>query len=134
MIKRYSTDDMTRIWSDQNKFNTWKIVELAVVQIMSDRGIVPKKCQKCSKSLTSVITEIPIVQKVPFYKCKKCKYVNASGDNALWHEHENKGHNVVVETKIRTIEFKRIIPETPYIKETSKDVIILCHQCHVKKS
>ena len=30
MIKRYSTEDMTRIWSDQNKFNTWKIVELAV--------------------------------------------------------------------------------------------------------
>jgi len=46
MIKRYSTKDMTRIWSDQNKFNTWKIVELAVAQIMSDKGIIPKKsCQ-----------------------------------------------------------------------------------------
>ena len=46
MIKRYSTEDMTRIWSDQNKFNTWKIVELAVVQVMSDKGIIPKKsCQ-----------------------------------------------------------------------------------------
>ena len=99
-----------------------------------DGGIVPKKCQKCGKELKSAITEVPLVQKVPFYKCKKCKYVNASGDNALWHEHENKGHSVVVETKIRTIEFKRIIPETPYIKETSKDVIILCHKCHVKKN
>ena len=46
MIKRYSTEDMTRIWSDKNKFNTWKIVELAVVQVMSDKGIIPKKsCQ-----------------------------------------------------------------------------------------
>ena len=99
-----------------------------------DGGIVPKKCQKCNKELISVITEVPIVQKVPFYKCKKCNYANVSGDNALWHEHENKGHSVQILTKARTIEFKRIIPETPYIKETSKDVIILCHKCHVKKT
>jgi len=98
-----------------------------------DGGIVPKRCQKCGKELKSVITRVPIIQKVPFYKCKKCKYVNASGDNALWHEHENKGHSVEITLQARTIEFKRIIPETPYIKETSKDVIILCHQCHVKK-
>ena len=43
MIKRYSTEDMTRIWSDQNKFNTWKIVELAVVKVMSDKGIIPEE-------------------------------------------------------------------------------------------
>ena len=43
MIKRYSTEDMTRIWSDYNKFNTWKIVELAVVKVMSDKGIIPKE-------------------------------------------------------------------------------------------
>ena len=24
MIKRYATEEMTRIWSDQNKFNTWR--------------------------------------------------------------------------------------------------------------
>ena len=42
MIKRYSTEDMSRIWSDENKFNTWKIVELAVVQVMSDKGIIPE--------------------------------------------------------------------------------------------
>ena len=41
MIKRYSTEEMSKIWSDQNKFSTWKKVELAVVQIMADKGIVP---------------------------------------------------------------------------------------------
>ena len=46
MIKRYSTEDMTRIWSDENKFNTWKIVELAVVQVMSDKDIIPKESCK----------------------------------------------------------------------------------------
>ena len=100
-----------------------------------DGGIVPKKCQKCSKTLKSVITEIPIIQKVPSYKCKKCKYTNISGDNAIWHEHENKGHQVEIKVDTRVIEYKRIIPETPYIKVSSKDVIILCSRCsHGRKS
>jgi len=42
MIQRYSTEDMSRIWSDHNRFNTWKIVELAVVKIMADKGIIPE--------------------------------------------------------------------------------------------
>ena len=46
MIKRYSTKDMTRIWSDKNKFNTWKIVELAVAQVMSEKGIIPEESYK----------------------------------------------------------------------------------------
>ncbi|MBI45060.1 MAG: adenylosuccinate lyase [Candidatus Marinimicrobia bacterium] len=46
MIKRYSTEEMSRIWSDENKFDTWKKVELAVVQVMADKGIVPEKSCK----------------------------------------------------------------------------------------
>jgi len=46
MIKRYSTKDMTRIWSDKNKFNTWKIVELAVVEVMTEKNIIPKEASK----------------------------------------------------------------------------------------
>jgi len=46
MIKRYSTEDMTRIWSDQNKFNTWKIVELAVVEVMAEKNIIPKEASR----------------------------------------------------------------------------------------
>ena len=42
MIKRYATEEMSRIWSDQNKFETWKKVELAVAEIMSDRNLIPK--------------------------------------------------------------------------------------------
>ena len=42
MIQRYSTEDMSRIWSDRNRFNTWKIVELAVVKVMTDKGIIPE--------------------------------------------------------------------------------------------
>ena len=43
MIKRYSTKDMEQIWSDQNKFKTWEKVEIAVAEVMSEKGIVPKK-------------------------------------------------------------------------------------------
>ena len=46
MIKRYSTEDMTRIWSDKNKFNTWKIVELAVVEVMAEKNIIPKEASR----------------------------------------------------------------------------------------
>ncbi len=46
MIKRYSTDDMSRIWSDYNKFNTWKKVELAVVEVMAEKGIIPEESSK----------------------------------------------------------------------------------------
>jgi len=43
MIERYSTKDMKRIWSDYNKFKTWEKVEIAVAEIMKDKGIIPKE-------------------------------------------------------------------------------------------
>ncbi len=43
MIDRYSTEDMNNIWSDFNRFKTWEKVELAVVEVMVDKGIVPLK-------------------------------------------------------------------------------------------
>jgi len=46
MIQRYSTEEMSRIWSDYNRFDIWRMVELAVVQIMADKGIIPKKSCK----------------------------------------------------------------------------------------
>ena len=45
MIERYATPDMSRIWSDQNKYETWKNVEIAVTEVLSDRGEVPKESE-----------------------------------------------------------------------------------------
>ena len=42
MIDRYLTKDMKKIWSDQNKFKTWELVEITVAEVMSERGIIPK--------------------------------------------------------------------------------------------
>ena len=38
MIERYSTKDMKRIWSDQNKFKTWETVEIAVAEIIAGQA------------------------------------------------------------------------------------------------
>ena len=40
MIERYQTPDMKRIWSDQNKYETWLKVELAVTEVLVEDGIV----------------------------------------------------------------------------------------------
>ena len=43
MIERYATQDMSRIWSDQNKFETWKNVEFAVLEVLTEMGHVPQR-------------------------------------------------------------------------------------------
>jgi adenylosuccinate lyase len=42
MIPRYTRPAMGRIWEDQNKYQRWLDVELAVTETLAVRGIVPK--------------------------------------------------------------------------------------------
>ena len=49
MIDRYKTPEMDRIWSDQNRFEIWKKVELAVTEVLCERGVVPEKSWKVIK-------------------------------------------------------------------------------------
>ena len=46
MIDRYTTTETAQIWSEQNKFETWKKVEITVTEVLSDRGEVPKEAVK----------------------------------------------------------------------------------------
>ena len=41
MIERYSRPAMVRIWSEENKFNSWLKVELAVCEVFADQGEIP---------------------------------------------------------------------------------------------
>jgi adenylosuccinate lyase len=41
MIPRYSRPEMSRIWSEQNKFAAWLKVEIAATEVLTDRGVVP---------------------------------------------------------------------------------------------
>jgi len=43
MIERYSRPPMKRIWSDENKFNTWLRVEIAVCEAWADQGAIPRE-------------------------------------------------------------------------------------------
>jgi len=43
MIERYTTSEMKRIWSEENKFRKWLEVEIAVAEVQAELGIVPKE-------------------------------------------------------------------------------------------
>ncbi len=43
MIERYTTESMGTIWSDQNKYQVWLDVEIAVLEVLCEDGIVPKE-------------------------------------------------------------------------------------------
>lgn len=42
MIPRYTRPEMSRIWSDENRFRTWLTVEVAATETLAEEGIVPK--------------------------------------------------------------------------------------------
>ena len=41
MIERYTTKEMKKIWSDQNKYQPWMDVEIAVTEVLTELGEVP---------------------------------------------------------------------------------------------
>ena len=49
MIDRYTTESMGKIWSDHNKYKVWLKVELAVLEVLCEDGIVPNQDLKIIK-------------------------------------------------------------------------------------
>jgi adenylosuccinate lyase len=43
MIERYSRPEMKRVWTDENKFDKWLQVEIAVCEAWAERGEIPKE-------------------------------------------------------------------------------------------
>ncbi len=43
MIERYSRPRMKQVWSDENKYDKWLQVELAVCEAWTDEGVIPTK-------------------------------------------------------------------------------------------
>jgi adenylosuccinate lyase len=43
MIERYSRPQMKKIWSEENKFDKWLQVEIAVCEAWSEVGTIPKE-------------------------------------------------------------------------------------------
>jgi len=42
MIERYTRPEMAKIWTEENKLNTWLKVELAVLETQAKHGVIPK--------------------------------------------------------------------------------------------
>ena len=43
MIDRYNTPEMEKLWSDQNKYQTWLKVEIAVSEVLCDMDMIPNE-------------------------------------------------------------------------------------------
>ncbi len=43
MIERYSRPQMKRVWSDENKFDKWLEVEIAVCEAWGELGVIPRE-------------------------------------------------------------------------------------------
>ncbi len=43
MIERYSRPQMKSVWSDENKFNKWLDVEIAVCEAWAELGVIPRE-------------------------------------------------------------------------------------------
>ncbi|HEY3190124.1 MAG TPA: lyase family protein, partial [Solirubrobacteraceae bacterium] len=43
MIERYTRPEMGAVWSERRKLDTWLQVELAVVDVLAEQGVVPEE-------------------------------------------------------------------------------------------
>ncbi len=43
MIRRYTLSEMGKIWSQENRYRKWLEVELAVCEVQTERGVIPKE-------------------------------------------------------------------------------------------
>ena len=50
MIDRYTTESMGKIWSDYNKYQVWLDVEIAVLEVLCEDGIVTEEDLNIIKS------------------------------------------------------------------------------------
>ena len=54
MIERYSTPEMTTVWSEQQKLAVWKEVETLVVEAWADLGVAPPEAADAARRASDV--------------------------------------------------------------------------------
>lgn len=65
MIKRYSLPEMTKIWSEENKFQRWLDVELAVCEAWAELGKIPlSSLENIKKKAKFSVERIEAIEKV----------------------------------------------------------------------
>ena len=46
MIERYTLPEMDKIWAQENKYQKWLDVELAVCEYQAEKGVIPQDAWK----------------------------------------------------------------------------------------
>lgn len=65
MISRYTTPEMARIWSEERKFRAWLEVEIAVLEVLAERGEVPEDAVRVIKEKADfTVDRIKEIEKV----------------------------------------------------------------------
>lgn len=65
MIKRYSLPEMTKIWSEENKFQRWLDVEIAVCEAWAELGKIPlSSLENIKKKAKFSVERIEAIEKV----------------------------------------------------------------------
>lgn len=57
MIPRYTNPEMGNIWQDQNKYETWLKVEIAIMQALSEQGVIPVEAVEAVKEKAQINIE-----------------------------------------------------------------------------
>src|SRR6185295_16858969 len=57
MISRYTLPEMGALWSEQNKFQKWLEVELAVCEVHAEMGVIPREALEEIKTRASFTVE-----------------------------------------------------------------------------
>jgi adenylosuccinate lyase len=68
MIERYADEDISRIWSDENKLKLWQKTELAVIEAMVVLGKIP---QEIYEKISEILLSHPI--DIDWWKEKETK-------------------------------------------------------------
>jgi adenylosuccinate lyase len=101
MISRYSTKDLDRVWSEQNKYQTWYKVELAICKASEDCGFIPKGISESLPEIHFDISEMSeIEKKVKHDVIAFLTFIeNKVGDNAK-HLHNGVTSSDVIDTSL----------------------------------
>ncbi|HPI41312.1 MAG TPA: adenylosuccinate lyase [Pseudobdellovibrionaceae bacterium] len=85
MISRYTTENMGQIWKTESRFQKMMEVEIAVAEVQSEMGIIPKKAAKNIRQKAKFnVEEIQILEKevkhdVIAFVSNMAKYVGEDG-------------------------------------------------------
>lgn len=130
MIERYQTEELKKIWSEENKFETWLKVELAVIEAYEKLGIAPsgtaEKIRSRAKIDVSRILELERTTNHDVIAFVNSIIEQVDGDAGRWF-HYGLTSSDIVDTALSILAsqaLKEIIKEAESLKSTIRELAI----------